>query len=522
MSHTRLLLVEDDSDHQRLLLRALVDGRPTIEIKIVASAPDFLDAIGHDRYSCVILDFNIGPNTASDLLEQAGPLLEGTPVVVISSSTTQSVVIESMRHGVSDYVPKHDAICPGLLWKAIDRAVSRADGAARERRRAERRIRELRRAADRDLLTGLWNRRYAARLLARRCSESEGTQRAMVMVDIDHFKSVNDRFGHEAGDGVLRHVAQVLQQSASQDETVVRWGGEEFLIIMPVQDVAAAWIFADSLRRGVAEQPPVVASGPIEVSISVGVAVGSSREDADQAVRRADDALYFAKNRGRDRVCTSHMVQMLAVAEQVAARAIAEPADRVRAFLAAVHHTLGTVQREHVGPHSELVRRLGVAIGGAMRLRQDELNDIALGAIAHDIGKVSIPETLLAKASVLSDDEKRFVDEHARLGSEIAEKLGLPSAVVRVIADHHLRYDSAAGKPGMARREGTPRSIITLADAFAAMVEDRPYSPPRSVSQVLCELRRERGGQFDPDVVETAHFVDHGPLLANLVQQAAA
>lgn len=532
MTRTRLLLVEDDSDHQRLLLRALVEGRPTVDIKLVDGADAFLDAVSQERFSCIVMDYNLGPDTATELLERAAASLNQTPVIVISSSSDQSVVIESMRRGVADYVPKHDAVRPGYLWKSIEHAVSRTRGVERERRRTERRLRELRHAADRDQLTGLWNRRYASRLFANRRTDQPDGLRAVLMIDIDRFKSVNDRFGHDAGDQVLKHVARELQAAATDNEAVIRWGGEEFLVVKEVPDAVEAWIWADRVRRRIQDSRASAEQPTLNVTVSVGVALDIGDGRAEDGLRQADEALYLAKKHGRNRVCTARMAEMLRLADMVGDFDQLSPFQRFHEFRNAASDSLGAVQREHVGPHSQLVRRIALSIAGAMKDKPVHLDILELAAEAHDIGKVGIPEHLLAKASALSPDEKRFIDEHARFGAEIAERLRLPREVIDIINDHHVRFDQASaraavsvqdesacvagrggGGEGRDGRAPTACSIVSLADAFAAMAQDRPYARRRSVSQILSELRRERGGQFDPDVVETVHFVDHAPLL---------
>ena len=159
-----------------------------------------------------------------------------------------------------------------------------------------------------DELTGLYNRRYVlahlSELLAR---NSEGSSDIALMIfDIDHFKQVNDRHGHPVGDAVLRELAaRALRQLRSVD-LVGRFGGEEFVVVMPETNLAGALVVAERLRAAVGDVPFDIpgTGGDLAVTVSVGVAVASERDTLEALMKRADDALYIAKNAGRNRVTT--------------------------------------------------------------------------------------------------------------------------------------------------------------------------------------------------------------------------
>jgi two-component system cell cycle response regulator len=158
-----------------------------------------------------------------------------------------------------------------------------------------------------DPLTGIYNRRYAAQHLLRvmeRARETDGVF-AVMMMDLDKFKSINDRFGHDAGDAVLKEFTRRLQENIRGVDLVARFGGEEFFVAMPDIDHAAAGQAAERIRRAVEDAPFVVpaASGPIHVTVSIGVAIAGPRDgDAEAIIKRADSALYRAKDDGRNRV----------------------------------------------------------------------------------------------------------------------------------------------------------------------------------------------------------------------------
>jgi two-component system cell cycle response regulator len=163
--------------------------------------------------------------------------------------------------------------------------------------------RRLREQATRDSLTGLWNRAVILDILQRELTRGrrEGHGMAVIMADIDHFKKINDSLGHLAGDRVLRHIAQRLQTAVRPYDAVGRYGGEEFLVVLPRCDAEVSLTLAERLRRCVAVEPANVAGKAIPVTISVGVAAWDGEASAQEVLRLADEAMYRAKREGRNR-----------------------------------------------------------------------------------------------------------------------------------------------------------------------------------------------------------------------------
>ena len=179
---------------------------------------------------------------------------------------------------------------------------------ARSSPRAPRLFAETQQLARTDALTGIDNRRYLLEVGARELSRARrfGHPLSVLMLDIDHFKSVNDIYGHAAGDQILKIVARALVTLVRDIDIVARYGGEEFVILLLETDLAGAYISAERLRQGVGQTVAITDQGPLQVTLSIGIAcTRAESEELTSLLVRADSALYAAKQAGRNRVETA-------------------------------------------------------------------------------------------------------------------------------------------------------------------------------------------------------------------------
>lgn len=505
MQGLKILLAEDNRDHRELLLLALTVGAPSITVTTASSRDEVLSAASQGTFDCVILDFNLPPHSAPEIIEDLTGLIPDVPIIVVSSSEMQSVVIESMRTGVADFVPKFTAIKGETLRNRVRAAVTQADAAREERRAHNRRLIELRHEADTDVLTGLATRRYAERFITNSGTRTDRReQTGVVMLDLDHFKQVNDGFGHAAGDEVLRQVGKILRRHVSPTDLVARWGGEEFIAFRQSATLTETWLWAQKLRDAVRSEVSVQ-NGPERVTISIGIDVIPLTELSLDTINRADRALYLAKEHGRDRVCTWDMVSVLESAYRLQTDASLSPTERIKAFLAILDPVLSDTQREHLGKHSDDVVRLTRSVAARAGLDDDELADLELAAEFHDIGKVAIPDELLSLPRTLSLDEKRIVDEHAYFGSAIFDALGLSPRSAAIVAAHHIRFEDLTEDDAGFRLS----SILIACDALVTMLSDRPYANRIPIRDAHDELKNCSGSQFDPEVVRLLRSTEH-------------
>lgn len=295
------ILVADDSMVVRAVLRRQLetDGHTVVE---AVNGEEAIDACREYHPDVVLLDVEMpvldGHATLARL--KADPQLKDIPVVFLTGRVDTADVVNGLRLGAHDYLRKP--------FEANE-LMARVSAALRTKwLQDELRARnaELDRVSRIDMLTNIYNRRHLDEHLravisaARRHDRSVG----VLIVDIDHFKNVNDEHGHLAGDAVLREVAARLQQAMRTEDALGRWGGEEFLAVLTDTPPEGVRVMAERLRQVVAAAPFTLDDGSqIRVTVSVGHTNG--REDAEVLVHRADDALYVAKAEGRNRVAAA-------------------------------------------------------------------------------------------------------------------------------------------------------------------------------------------------------------------------
>ena len=385
-----------------------------------------------------------------------------------------------------------------------------------------------------DGLTGIKTRRYFLEALSaewKRASRS-GRPFSVVLIDLDKFKAVNDTMGHLEGDLVLTRIGRLLEQKCRQSNVVARYGGDEFVILMPETGIEQAQILAERLRLWIATDPML---NERKITGSFGVATfpvhGASIEDI---IRVADAGMYVSKRGGGNRVST--------VEEFHEGEAFAQQKAVVTSYVE------GFLRREHTGPesaeelvetllklsnavkdgrnaealteavmaltraaearevyctgHGESVARYAESVGREMKMAPEELADLVLAARVHDIGKIVISENILNKAGALTVEEYNLVKTHADIGGRIVATMPGSSRLTQYVRHHHERFDGQ-GYPDGLKGEQIPLGarIIAVAEVFTNMTLERPYAPTRNTQQALEELEALSGAQFDGVVV---------------------
>ncbi len=296
----RVLAVEaSDGDFRQIqsVLKS-IDG---ILLSRANTLKDGLRLVAERSPDLVLLDYLLPGGDGFDFIRALRADNRDTPLVILTGQGDETVATRLIQEGADDYLTKarfdRDSIA------ACFRNVLEKETLKREIRSAQRKISEM---ATLDELTGLYNRRYFMEALERERARAErhGKDLCLGMMDLDFFKSINDKLGHRAGDLVLADVGRLLREWSRQTDLPCRYGGEEFAVILPETDLKGALVACERLRQMVAENRVHWRTGPIQTTVSIGIS--QNRTGADDSVRklidRANEALYHAKEAGRNRV----------------------------------------------------------------------------------------------------------------------------------------------------------------------------------------------------------------------------
>jgi diguanylate cyclase (GGDEF)-like protein/putative nucleotidyltransferase with HDIG domain len=350
--------------------------------------------------------------------------------------------------------------------------------------------------ASTDPLTGLANRRTLHERLAAEVSRAVRHSQilSVAVIDIDHFKHVNDYGGHEAGDELLAHVARCLADNVRAEDVLGRVGGDEFAWVMPETSREQALVAVERARRLIA----ATASRQRRITVSAGLCDTNASTHSAQLISFADSALYWSKAHGRNRcwVYDPDVIRELSALERVQrlerTHAVAGLRDLARAIDAKDPAT-----REHSVRVAALVAKLARAAGWTAE-RAVLLSEAAL---VHDVGKVAISEDVLRKAAPLTSEERDQVREHPELAARIAEGV-LDEEQLEWIRAHHERPDGSGYPRGLTGAQiPGGAALLAVADTWDAMTSGRPYSAPKGVDEALDECARLVESQFTREAV---------------------
>jgi diguanylate cyclase (GGDEF)-like protein len=353
-----------------------------------------------------------------------------------------------------------------------------------------------------DALTRVASHRVFQDRLAHECDRAYrfGATFLLVMLDLDNFRTINERHGHRIGDRVLLELSRKFRTQLREIDMVARFGADQFAMLLPHTFEKGGIEVAERLRRTIAAWVfPVSTSAEVRLTVSIGVC--SYPQDGispQEMIEAAQKALTFAKAMGGNQVQLS---RDLPAREQVGNVVSLPHSGReaiVRSLAAAVD-----VRDGYTREHSRLVSELSAAVARRIGLPSSDIARISVGALLHDVGKIGVPDAILAKESKLSPEEWECIREHPELGKRIVEQAPELTDVVPLVFHHQERWDGS-GYPAQLRGEDIPLGarIIAAADAYHAMRSSRPYRAGRTHREATRELLRCSGEQFDPRVVE--------------------
>lgn len=393
----------------------------------------------------------------------------------------------------------------------------------------------VQRQATTDGLTGLFNHRTGQEKLAEQLRLAERYQRnvAVVMLDVDHFKSINDNYGHPAGDSVLKSVAKLIKSDCRDVDLPVRYGGEEFLLVLPEVNQEGAVVVAERIRRTLSQE--VIFHESLEITVTASIGVASFPEDASsqqQLLDLADKALYLSKRLGRNQVHTASDLmfeevqreQEHAQAQQAEGQLVQDPnsvqqqyhlptvskeveekeelvpevVEMVKALASALYS-----KSEYNKDHHLETARLSELLAKVMGLSQQQVEQIRVAGLLHDVGTLSLPSDLLNKVGPYTEEERALINQHPVLGANLLRPIRALRDICEILENHHERWDGTGYPRGLKGEEiPLPARIVSIVDSYHAMLCDRPYRPAMSQEQALSTLRAGAGRQWDPFLVD--------------------
>ncbi|MGM0438187.1 MAG: HD domain-containing phosphohydrolase [Bacillota bacterium] len=323
-----------------------------------------------------------------------------------------------------------------------------------------------------DHLTGLYNNSFMEETI-RRMNDKKLFPISIIMMDINGLKLVNDGYSHKQGDKLLIKTAELLLSCVTNEGFVGRWGGDEFIILLPRTNEEKAREISNKIST---KSQEIMLNNEIKLSLGIGAATKiDSGQDIYKILHSAEDKVLIDKLTKKKSTRNKLLQNMK------------------RTLEAKSHETKD---------HSERMERLSVKLGEKIDLNRENLNYLSLLAALHDIGKINIDEEILKKHSELTDVEWKTIKKHPEKGFAIAHAIEEFSPIAESILAHHERWDGE-GYPQGLEGEEIPllARIISIVDAYDVMVNGRPYKESISQKKAIEELIRCSGGQFDPKLL---------------------
>jgi diguanylate cyclase (GGDEF)-like protein len=350
---------------------------------------------------------------------------------------------------------------------------------------------EFEEIAGRDDLTQLQNRRFFYERLQEELAETVRQRKSLsiLMLDVDDLKAINDEFGHQVGDAVLRAFGRILNAHARPDYLTARLGGDEFAVVMPDagrrEADALAWRIWEDLSKS-----PIYETE--NASIYLGVSIGSSGypwggRELEEIIHWADTKLYANKlerkgfkqgpGASKDSRLVSAVVDVLSTALDI--------------------------RDQMTHRHARRVARMAAWIAREMELSPDQVLEVQHAAALHDIGKIGVADSILRKGAPLDEEEWKEMRRHPELGYHILKGIDFLADAAEIVHAHHERFDGNGYPQGLAGTEiPLGARVFAVVDAYDAMTSRRPYRDAMSREAALIEVARNAGTQFDPRVVD--------------------
>lgn len=338
-----------------------------------------------------------------------------------------------------------------------------------------------------DQLTGLYNRRYFEEQLVR-LDDPANLPLSIIMADLNGLKLTNDAFGHQMGDELLQKAAAIISGCCRSEDVVARWGGDEFVILLPKTSAQGAEMVVKRIEQSLLNEKV----GSVYLSLSLGWRTKYNEAQQIQGLfQQAETQMYRTK----------------------LLKGPSMRGETVQAIMSALFEK-SRLEEEH----SEQVSELSMLLGKALALNESEIEELGIIGLYHDIGKISINESVVNKPSALTEAERAEIRRHSEVGYRILSSVKDMADIAKYVLSHHERWDGGGYPKGISGKQIPIQSrIVSVADAYDAMVNDRPYRKALSHAEAVSELKRCAGSHFDPEVVAAfLQIVDSSDGIADL------
>jgi len=323
-----------------------------------------------------------------------------------------------------------------------------------------------------DMLTGLYNRRFFEEEIKRLDTERQ-LPLSIIVGDLNNLKLTNDTFGHLEGDRLLAETAKLLKKVCRSDDILARWGGDEFVILLPKTSIAAAEEIAQRIEKECSE----LFIQKIPIALATGLAAKIEHtQNIEDIILEAESNMYKNKLAGKQ----SNAGSVILALEQALYEKSSETME-----------------------HTQRLKELSIKLGKKVKLHLHQLDELSLLASLHDIGKVAVPETILLKEGKLNGNEWEVIKRHSETGFNIAQSSPQIAHIAKYILSCHENWDGSGYPTGLAREEIPLLSrIVAIADSYDVMISKRTYKDAKSKEDAVKELKGCAGTQFDPALIE--------------------
>ncbi|MEI7615823.1 MAG: PAS domain-containing protein, partial [Actinomycetota bacterium] len=323
-----------------------------------------------------------------------------------------------------------------------------------------------------DILTGLYNRRFFEEEIKRLDTERQ-LPLSIIMGDLNSLKLINDTFGHLEGDRLLTETAKLLKKVCRSDDILARWGGDEFVILLPKTSIASAEEIVQRIKKECSE----LFIQNIPIGLAIGIAAKTEHEqNIEDIILEAESNMYKNKLAGKQSSAGS--------------------------VISALEQALYEKSNETM-EHTQRLKELSLKLGKKLKLHPHQIDELSLLASLHDIGKVAVPETILLKEGALSENEWKIIKRHPEIGYNIAQSSPQIAHIARLILSCHENWDGSGYPAGLAKEKIPLLSrIVAIADSYDVMTSKRTYKDAMNSDDAAKELRRCAGTQFDPALIE--------------------